>query len=127
MAPPADVQKLVMTIIYDENQAGRREGLPGEVLPPSTAEAERRLACDAAILGCTELVRLPHLPAACPSPHLIWTPWTSWTGALKAPSPAVVPAAHGIGQGKRRAGAARAPDRPHALTPRIGRGRSAEI
>ncbi len=52
LAPEAEVQKLVMSVIYDEikrGEQGSREKFA------AIDRALREMACDAAILGCTEL------------------------------------------------------------------------
>ncbi len=52
VAPPADIQKLVMSIIYDEIKKGETGSREKFAL---IDQAMGELGCDCAILGCTEL------------------------------------------------------------------------
>lgn len=52
LAPPEEVQRLVMSIIYDEIKKGEKGSREKFAL---IDQCLRELGCDAAILGCTEL------------------------------------------------------------------------
>ena len=77
VAPPADVQKLVMSIIYDEIKRGEKGSRE------KFAAIDRWLrasGCDAAILGCPSTAPT----TACPT--TIWTPWKSWRKGVSPPA-----------------------------------------